>query len=181
VKVQFFLIDWSPLVSSPVGDDGLGEEHSLIDDFGLHIGRAMGWPPMAGRAAGVLMLSATPMTMAQLQSALDASKGSVSETTRLLMVSGTVQRFKEPGSRQHVYEWRDDAWIGCLQHQLEQTTELLTLAEDAQTRAAGLSERQRARLQEMHEYYTFMVRRLDALLVEYKAFCEAGGATSARP
>jgi Asp-tRNA(Asn)/Glu-tRNA(Gln) amidotransferase A subunit family amidase len=37
------------------------------------------------------------MTMAELQSALNARKGSISETTRLLMVSGTVRRFKEPG------------------------------------------------------------------------------------
>ncbi|WP_433443521.1 GbsR/MarR family transcriptional regulator [Nonomuraea sp. CA-141351] len=152
-------------MSSPVDDHA----DALIDDFGLHIGAAMGWPPMAGRAAGVLMLSEAPMTMVDLQEALNASKGSVSETTRLLMVSGTVRRFKEPGSRQYVYEWRDDAWIGCLQHQLEQTTELLTLAENAQTHAADLPERQRARLREMHEYYTFMVRRLDALLGEYKA------------
>ncbi|MCA2221969.1 GbsR/MarR family transcriptional regulator [Nonomuraea aurantiaca] len=157
-------------MSSPVGDDGSGAENPLIDDFGLHIGRAMGWPPMAGRAAGVLMLREAPMTMAELQDALNASKGSVSETTRLLMLSGTVRRFKEPGSRQYVYEWRDDAWSGCLQHQLEQTTELLTLAESARRRAADLPERQGTRLREMHEYYTFMVRSLDALLEEYQAF-----------
>jgi DNA-binding transcriptional regulator GbsR (MarR family) len=165
VNVHFFLNEWSSLVSSPVGD-----ANQLIDDFGLHIGAAMGWPPMAGRAAGVLMLSQAPMTMVELQSALNASKGSVSETTRLLMVSGTVRRFKEPGTRQYVYEWRDDAWIGCLQHQLEQTTELLALAESAQTQADQLPERQRARLREMHEFYVFMVRRLDVLLGEYKAF-----------
>jgi DNA-binding transcriptional regulator GbsR (MarR family) len=137
-------------VSSPVGDGDLGDVNALIDDFGLHIGRAMGWPPMAGRAAGVLMLSETPMTMAELQSTLNASKGSMSEMTRLLVVNGTVRRFKEPGSRQYVYEWRDDAWTGCLQHQLEQTTELLTLAENAQARGADLPERQRGRLREMH-------------------------------
>ncbi|WP_285622872.1 GbsR/MarR family transcriptional regulator [Actinoallomurus iriomotensis] len=154
---------------SPAGDHDPGDVNALIDDFGLHIGRAMGWPPMAGRTAGVLMLSETPMTMAELRRALDASKGSMSETTRLLMVSGTVRRFKEPGSRQYVYEWRDDAWTGCLQHQLEQTTELLTLAENARARGAGLPGRQRGRIREMHEYYTFMVRRLEALLGEYEA------------
>lgn len=167
-------------MSSPAGDGGLGDANALIDDFGLHIGRAMGWPPMAGRAAGVLMLSETPMTMAKLQSALNASKGSISETTRLLVVSGTVRRFKEPGSRQYVYEWRDDAWIGCLQHQLEQTTELLTLAENAQAPGADLPERQRGRLQEMHEYYTFMVRHLEVLLGEYKAARKAAPATPAK-
>ncbi|MBE1582484.1 GbsR/MarR family transcriptional regulator [Nonomuraea angiospora] len=147
----------------------VGDVNLLIDDFGLRIGRAMGWPPMAGRAAGVLMLSESPMTMDELQAALNASKGSVSETTRLLVVSGTVRRFKEPGSRQYVYEWRDDAWIGCLQHQLEQTTELLALAENARARSAGLPDRQRARMSEMYDYYTFMVRSLEALLGEYKA------------
>ncbi|MFC4113960.1 GbsR/MarR family transcriptional regulator [Nonomuraea zeae] len=147
----------------------VGDANPLVDDFGLYIGRAMGWPPMAGRTAGVLMLSDAPMTMAELQSALGASKGSMSETTRLLILSGTVRRFKEPGARQYVYEWRDDAWLGCLQHQVEQTTELLGLAENARARSDGLPERQRARLAEMHEYYTFMVRRLEALLAEYAA------------
>lgn len=163
---------------SPPGDGDSGDVNALIDDFGLHIGRAMGWPPMAGRAAGVLMLSETPMTMAELQDALNASKGSMSETTRLLVTSGTVRRFKEPGSRQYVYEWRDDAWTGCLQHQLEQTTDLLTLAENAQTRGADLPDRQRDRLQEMHEYYTFMTGRLEAILAEYKASRDPGHSPS---
>ncbi|NUP00048.1 MAG: hypothetical protein HOW59_19210 [Nonomuraea sp.] len=145
-----------------------GDTNPLIDDFGLTIGRAMGWPPMAGRAAGMLMLSGAPMTTADLQSALDASKGSVSEMTRLLIDSGTVRRFKEPGSRQYVYEWREDAWTGCLQHMLAQMTELLGLAENAHARGADLPEPQRGRLREMHEYYLFMVRHVEAILQEYK-------------
>ncbi|MFI0355741.1 GbsR/MarR family transcriptional regulator [Actinomadura sp. 9N407] len=156
-------------MSSAASDGGPGDGNALIDDFGLHIGRAMGWPPMAGRAAGVLMLSETPMAMADLQSALDASKGSMSEMTRLLVESGTVRRFKQPGSRHYVYEWRDDAWVGCLQHQMEATTELLALAERAQARGTGLPVRQRERLRDMHEYYTFMVRSLEALLGQYKS------------
>ncbi|MFB4262271.1 GbsR/MarR family transcriptional regulator [Nonomuraea sp. GTA35] len=145
-----------------------GDLSPLIDDFGLRIGRAMGWPPMAGRAAGVLMLSPEPMTTAELQSALDASKGSVSEITRLLVDSGTVRRFKQPGSRQYGYEWRADAWIGCLQHVLEQTKELLVLAEHARARGDELPEPQRGRLHEMHEYYTFMVRHIEVIFEEYR-------------
>lgn len=149
-------------------DDG-----SLIDDFGCTIGVAMGWPRMAGRAAAVLMLHDEPMTLAQLQRSLQASKGSVSETTRLLMTSGTVARFKQSGTRHFVYQWRDDAWIGCLQHQLDQTKRLLALAEDAQTRTGHLPAPQSERVQEMHEYYRFMVRRLETLLEEYTALWQA--------
>ncbi|WP_243795156.1 GbsR/MarR family transcriptional regulator [Saccharopolyspora gloriosae] len=141
----------------------------LIEDFGRHIGAVMGWPRMAGRAAGVLMLNEEPMTSAQLQRALDASKGSVSETTRLLVDGGTVARFKQPGTRHFVFQWREDAWVGCLRHQLDQTMRLLALAEDARTRTEHLPAPQRARAREMLEYYRFMARRLEMLLDEYTA------------
>lgn len=162
---------------SSTADDGdgggLDAHDALVEEFGTHVGRAMGWPPMAGRAAGVLMLSERPLTMAQLQEELDASKGSVSEMTRLLIANGTVERFKEPGSRQFVYRWRDDAWIGCLQHVLASTTELRELAERAQTPGAAMSAEQRDRLIEMREYYRIMVGRLETLLEDYTAGWES--------
>ncbi|MFI5592376.1 GbsR/MarR family transcriptional regulator [Amycolatopsis sp. NPDC051758] len=142
-------------------------EDALIEDFGLHIGRAMGWPPMAGRTSGVLMLSEKPLTLAELQEALDASKGSASEMTRLLIDNGVVERFKEPGSRQFVFRWRDDAWVGCLQHQVTVNRELLELAENAQVRGKHLPAEQRGRLRQMRDYYVFMTEQLEALLTEY--------------
>lgn len=145
----------------------LGLERALIHDFGLRIGGAMGWPPVAGRAAGVLMLSEEPVSMAHLQNVLEASKGSVSEMTRLLIDNGVVERFKETGSRQYVYQWRPDAWIGCLRHQVQATTELLDFAREAQNKGPELSAVQRHRLQEMVDYYVFIVERLEQLLSEY--------------
>lgn len=142
---------------------------ALVDDFGVHIGRAMGWPPMAGRAAGVLMLSEEPMTLEQLQEALGASKGSASEMTRLLITNGVVERFKKPGQRQFVYRWRDDAWVGCLQHVLASTTELLELAQRTRADRSHFTRDQRARLSDMQEYYRFMVDRLGAMLEDYDA------------
>ncbi|MET8687098.1 hypothetical protein ABZV77_23070 [Streptomyces sp. NPDC004732] len=140
----------------------------LIEDFGQRIGRAMGWPPMAGRLAGVLMFSPAPMTLSELQTTLGASKGSTSETTRLLIANGTVERVKVPGVRQAGYMWRDDAWSGCLRHQLDQTEQLLELARIAQEQGRGMPEAQQARLRDMHTYYDFMVRQLRRLLDEYQ-------------
>lgn len=150
-------------------DPPLVDDQALVEDFGRQIGGAMGWPRMAGRAAAVLMLHDEPMTLAQLQRTLGASKGSVSETTRLLMTSGTVARFKEPGARHFVYQWREDAWIGCLQHQIDQTAQLLALAENARTRTEHLPAPQRERVREMSEYYRLVVSRLEALHEEYAA------------
>ncbi|MBO3682128.1 GbsR/MarR family transcriptional regulator [Streptomyces sp. NEAU-YJ-81] len=146
---------------------------ALVEEFGMHVGRAMGWPPMAGRAAGLLMLRERPMTLAELQDALDASKGSVSEMTRLLIANGTVERSKEAGQRHFVYRWRDDAWVGCLQHIVASTTQLRELAEHALALGAGMTPVQQQRLSEMQEYYHFMVGRLESLLSEYTATRES--------
>ncbi|MER5438719.1 helix-turn-helix domain-containing protein [Streptomyces sp. NPDC002790] len=143
-------------------------ERPLVEDFGRRIGSAMGWPPIAGRLAGVLMLSPDPMTLSELQARLGASKGSTSEMTRLLIANGTVERVKVPGVRQAGYVWRDDAWSGCLQHQLTQTEQLLELARTAQERGVGMPEAQQARLRDMHTYYDFMVCQLRRLLDEYR-------------
>lgn len=152
-------------VSTP--PDRRSLEDLLIEDFGLRVGGAMGWPPMAGRAAGMLMLSGEPLTLAQLQEGLGASKGSVSEMTRLLIVNGVVERFKEQGQRQFVFRWRADAWVGCLQHQLQATEQLLDFAREAQAKGVGLPRVQRRRLQDMVDYYVFIVRRLEGLLADY--------------
>lgn len=149
--------------AAPEGND------SVIEEFGASISGVMGWPPMAGRAAGVLMMSEEPMTLSELQETLGASKGSVSETTRLLITNGTVERFKTPGNRQFVYRWRDDAWVGCLEHQLNQTTQLLEVSRSMADRSGEMADELRDRVDDMREYYTFMVRRLDTVLEEYRA------------
>ncbi|BCL30328.1 GbsR/MarR family transcriptional regulator [Streptomyces aurantiacus] len=159
--------DGRPAVASD-GRPAAAADGQLIEDFGLRIGRAMSWPPMAGRLAGILMLSPDPMTLSQLQQALGASKGSASEMTRLLITHGTVDRVKVPGVRQAGYEWRSDAWSGCLQYQLDQTRQLLELAEAARERGGALPPVQRGRLRDMHTFYAFMVEQLEGLLDEYR-------------
>lgn len=154
-------------VTASVPEGSRDVEESLVESFGRRIGEAMSWPPMAGRAAGVLMLSETPLTMAELQERLAASKGSVSETTRLLIDNGVIERFKQPGQRQFVYRWRADAWVGCLEHQRRTTAQLLDFAESADREGRGLPPVQRERLEQMNEYYRFMTDRLDGLLAEY--------------
>ena len=145
----------------------IGARESLVEEFGIHVGRAMGWPPLAGRAAGLLMMSDEPLTLTQLQSALGASKGSASEITRLLIANGTVERYKTSGQRHFVYRWRDDAWVGCLRHVVDSMTQLRDLAERAQGRTAAVPQVQRERLSDMREYYGFMVDNLESLLGEY--------------
>lgn len=135
-------------------------EVPTVESFGIEVGQAMGWPRMAGRVMATLMLHDGPMSNRQLQDALGASAGSISEMARLLDRNGVVTRVRIPGSRQSGYRYRPDAWLGCLQHQIEITTRLLRLAESsARTPEAG-SEHARARFADMRAYYTLVGRKL---------------------
>ncbi|MFP5070363.1 GbsR/MarR family transcriptional regulator [Pseudonocardia nantongensis] len=143
--------------------------HAVTEDFATVMGQTMGWPPLAGRTAAALLLSAQPMTTNQLQAETGASGGSISEITRLLISNGVVRRFKQPGTRHFVYEWRADAWAGCLEHQLQQTVELRDLAHRTQALGATLPETQQARLRAMAGYYDFIVVQLTAVLDDYRS------------
>ncbi|TQM11879.1 GbsR/MarR family transcriptional regulator [Pseudonocardia kunmingensis] len=149
------------------GDDAAAAAEAVVEDFATVIGQTMGWPRMAGRTAAVLLLSPHPMTVRQLQDEVGASAGSVSEMTRLLVTNGVVRRFKPPGARHFVHEWRPDAWAGCLEHQLRQAEQLRELAHRTEREGTALPELQQTRLREMSVYYDFIVARLGALLEEY--------------
>jgi DNA-binding transcriptional regulator GbsR (MarR family) len=146
-----------------------GAEQVLTEDFATVIAATMGWPPLAGRTAAVLLLSEHPMTTSQLQTETGASAGSISEITRLLIANGIVRRFKEPGARYFAHQWRADAWAGCLAHQLQQTVQLRELAHRTQALGAALPDTQRARLADMADYYDFMVAQLTTLLEQYRS------------
>lgn len=148
---------------------GSDDADALVEDFARVIGATMGWPPVAGRTAGVLMLGAEPMTARQLRDEVGASAGAMSEVTRLLMDNGVVRRFKEPGARHFVYEWRPDAWVGCLEHQVRQVGELRELAHRNAERGAGLPAPAGERIRDMVDYYDLVATRLAALLAEYRA------------
>ena len=130
-----------------------------VESFGIEVGQAMGWPRMAGRVMATLMLHDGPMSMKQLQEALGVSAGSISEMARLLDRNGVVTRVKIPNSRQTGYEYRHDAWLGCLQHQIEVTTALLRLAESSGAQPEAQAEHIRPRFADMRAYYQLITRK----------------------
>jgi DNA-binding transcriptional regulator GbsR (MarR family) len=62
---------------------------------------------IAGRIFGHLLLSAEPRSLEDLATALRASRGSVSQDTRLLERIGAVERVTRPGDRRVYYQIGD--------------------------------------------------------------------------
>lgn len=134
---------------------------STVAEFGREIGQAMSWPPVAGQVMATLMLTDGPLSLQDLGKRLGASAGSISQVTRLLSFSGVIRRVKMPGGRQVGYEYREDAWIGCLQHEVDADRALLKLANAAREDGADLPDFAHARLVDMTLYYRFLLDNLE--------------------
>jgi len=77
----------------------------LMDEHGL--------PHMAGRVIGALLICPeTHMSMDGLVDELQASKGSISMSTQLLVRIGIVDRISLPGHRRRYYRIREALWEG---------------------------------------------------------------------
>jgi DNA-binding transcriptional regulator GbsR (MarR family) len=70
-----------------------------------------GLPRMAGRVIGALTVCQPPhLTHEELAELLQASKGSISMSTQLLMRLDFVERISLPGHRRHFYRLKENLW-----------------------------------------------------------------------
>ena len=70
-----------------------------------------GFPRMAGRVIGALLISIPPqLSHDELAELLQASKGSISMSTQLLMRLNLVERVSLPGQRRSYYRLRENLW-----------------------------------------------------------------------
>ena len=74
-----------------------------------------GFPRMAGRVIGALLVCLPPyMSHEELAEQLQASKGSISMSTQLLIRLDVVERISLPGQRRHFYRLQENLWSDYL-------------------------------------------------------------------
>ncbi|HUF49211.1 MAG TPA: MarR family transcriptional regulator [Longimicrobiales bacterium] len=91
---------------------------------------ADGFARISGRILGCLMLSAEPRSLQELADALQVSRASVSNNTRLLERLGALARVTVPGDRRDYYQMSDDVQDRMLEMRMAhfaKTRELLSL------------------------------------------------------
>lgn len=82
----------------------------FVEDFGVLFEQS-GGVRMLGRVIGLLMIADPPeRTAEQLATELQASRGSISQTTRQLVQMGLVQRFAKPGERRDYFRIKPNGW-----------------------------------------------------------------------
>ena len=140
------------------------EEKHFIEDISLYF-EQMGLPRMAGRVLGVLLICDPPaQSLTDLCEILQASKSSISTTTRLLTEMGLIERTASPLPRQVYLQFKPGGWVIFIRQRLRLWASLHQIAE----RGLGLLQDQdtvlRERLQEAHDMFSLIEDELPALL-----------------
>jgi DNA-binding transcriptional regulator GbsR (MarR family) len=141
----------------------------FVDATGEWWSKSYGLPRMTGRVLGWLLVCDPPeQTAAQLAEALDASKGSISGATGMLIRAGLVERLHIRGERADRFRVRPEAWDEQVRDQgVSQARSLIAQGLDA---LADHPPARRARLEELDALYAWWESRMPALAEEWQAY-----------
>ncbi len=143
--------------------DQLLEEKHFVEEVGLMFER-VGMPRMAGRIFGWLLMSDPPhQSTGELIEALQASKGSISTMTRLLIQLGFIERVSLPGNRRDYFCIKPGSWTQMSQSHLAHISAARQLAEKGLEVLRHSPPERRDRLEEMRDIHEFWERELPKL------------------
>jgi DNA-binding transcriptional regulator GbsR (MarR family) len=139
------------------------EQTHFIEEVGLMF-ELVGLPRMAGRIFGWLLISDPPwQSSSELADTLQASKGSISTMTRLLIQLSLIEKVSFPGDRRDYFQIKPNSWKHMTEQRLAQITAFRQLAERGLEMMENTAPHLRGRLQEMRDIHAFWERELPRL------------------
>jgi DNA-binding transcriptional regulator GbsR (MarR family) len=140
----------------------------FVEEVGVSF-EMVGLPRMAGRIFGWLLISNPPhQSPAELATILQASKGSISTMTRLLVQIGLLERLSLPGQRRDYFQIKPHAWIELTKRRMVQITAFRQLAERGLELLQGEEPKLRDRLEEMHDMHAFLEQELPKMIERWE-------------
>lgn len=145
------------------------EQMHFVEEVGLMF-EMVGLPRMSGRILGWLLISnPQQQSHSELAEVLQASKGSISTMTRMLIQIGLIERVSLPGDRRDYFQIKPNAWAQMTKQRMAQITAFRELAEKGLALLKEDSPRQQQRLQEMHDMHAFLEREIPLLDERWEA------------
>ncbi len=144
------------------------ERAQFIEEFGITF-EALGSGRMIGRVLGFLMVSDPPTQSAEdITTALKASRGSISQSTRTLIQMGMVRRISIPGERRDYFQIRPYAWTEVTRREGEAIDRMLEVFTNGLRLMEGRSPESRLGLEESVAFMMFWKQRIGAILQEWE-------------
>lgn len=144
------------------------ERQHFVEDVGV-LFEMVGLPRMAGRIFGWLLVSNPPhQSPGELAEVLQASKGSISTMTRLLVQIGLIERISLPGQRRDYFRIKLNAWSELTNQRLAQITAFRQLAERGLQLLQEEPPQSRQRLEEMRDMHAFYEQEFPRMLERWE-------------
>lgn len=127
-----------------------------------------GFPRIAGRLMGFLMVNEGPFTLDDLAEELQISKTSASTNARLLEQYGLIQREIKPGDRRDFYRLADDHWERMFDVAKKRMQRFHDVLEQTMKALPAKEKYGRARLKEAQDFHAFMLENFSERIEEWR-------------
>lgn len=142
-------------------------ESQFVEEMGQFLA-GLGMTPMAGRMWGYLLIcEPVEQTAAEVADALQASRGAISGTAKLLATSGLVRRATKPGDRREYFSAPPEGLDLLLGSAAAIYRQLRVIAAGGLEAIAARSAESKARLQEFHDVLAFVEREVPRVIAQY--------------
>ncbi|MEA2608429.1 MAG: hypothetical protein QOJ75_672 [Chloroflexota bacterium] len=144
-------------------------QSTFVERMGV-LGTQAGMPRMAGRVWGWLLICEPPeQTGAQLAEALEASRGSISGSVRLLATVGLIHRSTKRGDRREYLSIPPGSIAALLRSEQRRLAPWLQLSLEGLDLVREQPPDHRERMQEFHDLYEFFEREMPAITANFLA------------
>ena len=139
-------------------------EGQFVEEMGQFLA-SLGMTPMAGRMWGWLLICDPPeQTAAEIATALQASRGAISGTARILSASGLIRRRTRPGDRREYFSAPPEALESMIGSAASIYRQMRGIAERGLEATADRPPAARARLEEFRDVMAFVEEEVPALI-----------------
>jgi hypothetical protein len=143
-------------------------EERFVEGLGQWM-EAHGLPRMAGRMYAWLLICHPPeQTAAEIADALQASRGAISGSARMLTAIGLVRRGTRRGDRREYFSVPPGSITRLVESGATAYQGFVDLADDGLDLLRDRPADQRARLQEVRDVYAFFVREFPSLIARLR-------------
>jgi DNA-binding transcriptional regulator GbsR (MarR family) len=139
-------------------------ESAFVEEMGRTLA-GYGMTPMAGRMWGWLLICEPPeQTAAEIADALQASRGAISGTARILASAGMIRRSTRRGDRREYFSAPPETFDSFLANAGRIYRQFREMAERGLTAMADRPPESRARLQELRDVFAFVEQEVPAVV-----------------
>lgn len=138
-------------------------QQEYVEEIGIFFER-FGLARMVGRVLGVLLIRSQEHSAEDLATLLQASRGSISQATRVLVEWGLVRRASRPGERRDYFSIRPGAWGEVMRREAGWIGDFRELAERGLTVADSDEEGSQQSLREMLDFFAYLEQEYPAII-----------------